>query len=184
MKNPILAFLPALLLLSLISSGCIFVSIGSSNTRHSSTEHVVFVPAFVYPVGQDDATVKAEIDAGAGLSFDSSKRKILSGIASRENLSADVQMYLVHTTYRCMGFDSDIRAVLLTLIDNPWFCNPAKNAVLEGLSNMKFDSDKEKILVALDRRGPLPLVQDPPPPTGPPTEQPEKTGNSAPVDKD
>jgi hypothetical protein len=108
------------------------------------------------PQWSDDQTVIAEIDAASRLMFDDARAGALMDIASRRHLSARAQVHLVRTAMDSLMFDNAKQKVMLALIDNPYFVNEGKKAVLEQVDEFMFDSSRQSILHALSRRGTLP----------------------------
>lgn len=134
------------IVLLLVSAGCsITVGTGGEGRRGD------------WPVERvaDTATL-TEIDAAAGLTFDSGKEKAFIGIASRPYLSAEAQVYLVKKAMRSLTFDDAKRNVLLAVVNNPYFLAEGKQAVLENLNALTFDSGKQRVLEAINRRGYVP----------------------------
>lgn len=147
----ILSFGAVVLLLVLVSSGC-SITVGTGGGGGHGGGRPVERPA-------DTATL-AEIDAAAGLSFDNGKEKAFTGIASRPYLSAAAQVYLVEKAMRSLSFDDSKRNVLLALVNNPYFLAEGKQAVLENLNALSFDSGKQKVLEAINRRGHVPSERE------------------------
>jgi len=108
-----------------------------------------------YPHPHDDTTL-AEIDAVSHLSFESGKLNGYQDIASRPQLSADAQVYLVQRSLENLSFETSKQSVVMTLIENPGFVAEAKRAILENLDAFSFESSKQSILSALNKRGPVP----------------------------
>lgn len=102
----------------------------------------------------DDVTIK-EIDAASALTFSASRADHLKRIAKRPNLGPRAQVRLVDAAFANHDFDSHVTAVVRTLIDNPVFCAPAKQRVLDRLDELTFDSSRQSLLRAMDKRGPL-----------------------------
>ena len=98
-----------------------------------------------------DPTV-AEIDAVGKLSFDSDREQGYKRIAQREGLSAHAQVHLVEAAIGKLAFDNARQEVLLTLIENPGFCDAAEHAILEKLDKLAFENSKKKILDAISKR--------------------------------
>ena len=133
-----------LLLLSLVSttllmSGCVVIRVEEEAVPCRPTKAVA-------PRG---ATIE-EIDAVSELGFNTDRRERYQKLARREGLSERAQIHLVEATFEHLGFNTDRVAVLLTLIGNPSFTPAAKTAILDRLDQLGFDSDKRKILDALD----------------------------------
>jgi hypothetical protein len=108
------------------------------------------------PDYDNTASVMAEIDAAAGLTFDDARVRALSAIASREHLSARSQVYLVKKSMKSLSFDDAKRDVLLSLINNPYFVHEGKMTILGNLDGLMFDSGKQQVLAAIDARGVVP----------------------------
>ncbi len=136
--------------LLLVSAGCsVTVGTGGGSRRGDwPAERVA-----------DTATL-TEIDAAAGLTFDSDKEKVFIGIASRPYLSAEAQVYLVKKATRSLTFDDAKRDVLLALVNNPYFLAEGKQAVLENLNALTFDSGKRRVMDAINRRGHVPSERE------------------------
>ena len=105
--------------------------------------------------GRDAATL-AEIDAASNLTFNSDQEKIYIGVALRPHLSGRAQSYLVKKAMQSLTFNDSKENVLLTLIQNPYFVAAGKQAILENLNKLTFESSKRKVLEAINRREPVP----------------------------
>lgn len=108
----------------------------------------------------EDKTVIAEIDAAGALMFDDAKARAFSDIATRSFLSADAQVHLVNRAMDSLMFDNAKQQVLLKLIDNPYFVQEGKKAVLDHLDEFMFDSARQAILQAISRRGRIPSAAE------------------------
>lgn len=140
----------AVVLVVLVSAGCsITVGTGGGHERSRRTVER----------GADTATL-TEIDAAADLTFDSGKEKAFIGIASRPELSAAAQVYLVKKAMGSLSFDDAKRKVLLALVNNPDFLAEGKQAVLDNLNALVFDSGKQQVLEAINRRGRVPSQRE------------------------
>lgn len=111
------------------------------------------------PVSGDRATI-SEINAAGRLTFDDAKARTLGDIASRPYLSAAAQVHLAKTAARSLVFDDSKQQVLLKLVNNPYFVAEGKQAVLDNLNKLVFDSSREAILQAISRRGSLPSERE------------------------
>lgn len=98
-----------------------------------------------------DPTI-AEIDAVGKLSFESDREQGYKRIAQREGLSAHAQVHLVEAALGKLAFDNAKQEVLLTLIENPAFCDAAERTILEKLDRLAFENSKKKILEAIGKR--------------------------------
>ncbi|MFO1500278.1 MAG: hypothetical protein U1G07_18140 [Verrucomicrobiota bacterium] len=144
MKN----ILSALLLASLIPlTGCINLSFGS---RKAPEGPAIVVPSV--PLAPGDSATIAEIDAASKLTFDSAKKEALSQLAERHALSPAAQVHLVNVTYRRVTFDEAKVDILRTLIANPSFSDPARQAIVAQLHRLSFESNKQAILRHLNQR--------------------------------
>lgn len=103
----------------------------------------------------DDA-VMDEIDAVSKLTFDNARLDGFKNIAERPCLPAEAQVYLVKKTMNSLVFENAKMDVLLALIKNPYFLAEGKKAVLKCLDGFTFDSSRQTILEALNRRGSVP----------------------------
>ncbi len=144
MRNLSLAVM-FVVLLSLLFAGC-SITIGSGGGG----------PADRGIYRGDDAATLAEIDAVSSLNFDDSKKKGYKNIASRPHLSAPAQIYLVQTSLATLNFEESKKDVIMALIKNPYFLGEGKKKILENLGAFHFNSTKEDILEALNRRGHVP----------------------------
>ncbi|MHC4553258.1 MAG: hypothetical protein ACYSUT_10930 [Planctomycetota bacterium] len=106
--------------------------------------------------GRADAVTLTEIDAAAGLMMESSREESLKDIASRPHLSADAQVYLIHTALDDLMMESSRRSVILALIKNPDFVSEAKMAILENMDGFMMESSRRDVMEALNRRGHVP----------------------------
>lgn len=103
-----------------------------------------------------DSAVTEEIDAVSKLTFDNAKKDGFENIAKRPHLPPEAQAYLVEKTMKTLTFENSKLEVLLALIKNPDFLAEGKKAVLSHLDEFTFDSSKQKILNAINRKGPVP----------------------------
>ena len=104
----------------------------------------------------DQDVTLSEIDAVSQLSFDSGKLDAYKDIAARPQLSAPAQAYLVQRALDDLSFESSRLVVVQTLIKNPDFLAEGKQAILDNLTAFSFDSSKQSVLTALNKRGPVP----------------------------
>ncbi len=102
-----------------------------------------------------DKVVMAEIDAVGKLSMEPDRFHYFSQIAARPDLPAHAQVYLVKSVFEKLHFEPDKHAVLLTLISNPAFSNPAKVEILKRLDRLHMQPDRSSILQAIQTRGNL-----------------------------
>lgn len=130
------------LLLLLSCSGCILVHTERNTTR-------VLPPP---PCTPEDIVTLQEIDAAAGLAFESSRANALSTISARAGLSPAAQVHLVRSAYGALAFDDSRLQVLLKVIDNPAFCLSAKQEILTHLPELRFDASRVRVLEQLDKR--------------------------------
>lgn len=100
-----------------------------------------------------ESHVCAEIDAIGKLSRESDKQNMYNAIAAREGLSGAEQRHLVRAVYRNLHQESAKEQVLLTLIANPGFTCPAKEAILANLGKLHQESSKRALLEAINKRG-------------------------------
>ncbi len=142
-----IVFLSGLLMLTLSLSGCI-VSIGSGGRKHD--------PDGVHV--HDTDSVISEIDAAGRLFSDSDKADIYTAIAQRQMLSSKAQSYLVKEAFRHLFSESSKKKVVLALIENPCFDDVGKKAVLANLRRFFSDSNKKRILQAINRREQAPEI--------------------------
>ncbi len=142
-----IVFLSGLLILTLSLSGCI-VAIGNSGRKHD--------PDYIHV--HDTDSVIAEIDAAGRLFSDSDKADIYTAIAQRQGLSSKAQSYLVKETFRRIFSESSKEKVIIVLIENPCFDDVGKKAVLANLRRFFSDSNKKRILQAINRREQAPKV--------------------------
>lgn len=133
----------ATMLISILvwSSGCLVVV--KEEKRYPPAPDVVCVPT--------DAAVE-EIDAVGKLSFESGRTEGYQRIAARRNLDDTVQAYLVEAIFDKLSFESSKEAALMTLIKNPCFSLTARQAILNHLERLSFESTKTRILRAVDKR--------------------------------
>ena len=134
--------LAAMLITTLLwSTGCVVVV--KEEKKYPPPPDVVCVPT--------DAAVE-EIDAVGKLSFESDKLEGYRRIAARHNLDDTVQAYLVEAIFDKLSFESSKEAALMTLIKNPCFSLAGRQAILNHLERLSFDSTKSRILRAIDKR--------------------------------
>jgi hypothetical protein len=132
-------------------AGCIAISTTSRRAEPVVvTERVVVVPGT-----SEDTAAMAEIDAAAKLSFDASRLGALSAIAQRPSLSPPVQVHLVNVALRSLDFENSRMQVLLALVENPAFCNAAKETILTQLQKLSFDNNRKAVMDAINKRGAL-----------------------------
>ena len=112
------------------------------------TEEEPCPPRRVEPKG---ATIR-EIDAIGKLAFPTDRKRGYQRIARREGLSDEVQVYLIEAAFKRLPFPSDKVEVLLTLVKNPVFGEPAEAALLDRVDRLAFPDDKCKILDAIAER--------------------------------
>ncbi len=142
-----IVFSSGLLILTLSLSGCI-VAIGSGGRKHDRDNvHV-----------HNTDSVISEIDAAGRLFSDSDKADIYTAIAQRQMLSSKAQSYLVKEAFRHLFSESSKEKVVLALIENPCFDDVGKKAVLANLRRFFSDSNKKRILQAINRREQAPKV--------------------------
>ncbi|MBA4149069.1 MAG: hypothetical protein H0X66_13220 [Verrucomicrobia bacterium] len=130
-----------------LGCGCINIEVAPKQPP------VVVVPGHI--LTGEDSMVIAEIDAAFTLNFENDRVRRLSSIAQRPGLSPTVQTYLAARALRNISFDNNKVHVLILLIGNPAFCNAAKQEILTNLKKISFDSNKQSILSALEKRGTL-----------------------------
>ena len=134
--------LTAMLVSSLFwTTGCVVVV--KEEKKYPPPPDVVCVPT--------DAAVE-EIDAVGKLTFESDKLQGYRRIAARHNLDETVQAYLVEVIFDKLSFESSKEAALMTLIKNPCFSLTARQAILNNLERLSFESTKARILRAIDER--------------------------------
>ena len=130
-----------LMCLAAVIGGCSVTAGSGSRHRH--------------PVGYTDITL-SEIDAVSQLSFESSRLSAYQDIASRPQLSADVQVYLVEQSLKMLSFESSKQSIVMTLVHNPCFMAEGKQAIIDNLNAFSFESSKQAVLAALNKRGSVP----------------------------
>ena len=123
------------------STGCVVVV--KEEKKYPPPPDVVCVPT--------DAVVE-EIDAVGKLTFESDKLEGYKRIAARHNLDDTVQAYLVEAIFDKLTFESSKETALMTLIKNPCFSLAARQAILNHLERLSFESTKARILRAVDER--------------------------------
>jgi hypothetical protein len=123
------------------STGCFVVV--REEKGYPTAPDVVCVPT--------DAAVE-EIDAVGKLSFESGRLEGYQRIAARRRLNDSVQAYLVDAIFDKLSFESSKEAALMTLIKNPCFSLTARQAILNNLERLSFESTKTRILRAIDKR--------------------------------
>ncbi len=122
-------------------TGCMVVV--KEEKRYPTAPDVVCVPS--------DAAVE-EIDAVGKLSFESGRLEGYQRIAARRRLDDTVQAYLVEAIFDKLSFESSKEAALMTLIKNPCFSLAGRQAILNHLERLSFESTKTRILRAIDKR--------------------------------
>lgn len=146
--KPVLAqnlFRVGLLFCAFGVSGCV-ISVGSRVQAPPPNPPVVVVS------NPGDAATIAEIDAAARLHMDSSRTESLSQIATRPNLPPPVQVHLINTAYRCLGFESSKVAVLQKMIARPDFCDITRQAIVSQFGHLGFESSKQDLLNRINQR--------------------------------
>lgn len=134
--------LAAILISTLVwSTGCVVVV--KEEKKYPPVPDVVCVPT--------DAAVE-EIDAVGKLSFESGRLEGYQRISSRRRLDDTVQAYLVEAIFDKLSFESSREAALMTLIKNPDFSLTGRQAILNHLERLSFESTKTRILRAIDKR--------------------------------
>ncbi len=128
-------------------SGCVGISIGNRDSKPPPAAPVVIVAS-----EPGDQAAIAEVDAATGLSMDNARRDALQAIAQRPNLAPPVQVHLANAAFKKLDFDNSKVAVLLALIQNPAFCPPAKQTIMNQLSKLAHDRDRQAILSAVNQR--------------------------------
>ncbi|MSU61185.1 MAG: hypothetical protein EXS31_02115 [Pedosphaera sp.] len=144
------SFIGITALLSVLAVGCVDISVGSNRPAHQSPPPAV-IPAGA-PLSPAEAATLSEIDAASRLSFDNGKLEALQNIAARPNLSAVVQVHLVNVSYRTLAFENNKVELLRKIIASPDFSDPARQAIVTQLSNLSFDSNRQRILRELNSR--------------------------------
>jgi len=139
----------------LLSIGLCFTGIALAGCIVVGVDHNSAPPAVMVPSTTVDSVAFAEIDAASKLDFENARVGALIPIASRTNLTATSQVYLVNTTMKRLDFDNDKITVLKTLIGNQAFCNPAKQTILTSMGKLNFDNDRAGLLASLNARGEL-----------------------------
>ena len=105
-------FVGSLFILSILLSGCIFVS--SSKTESTPQGHPKSPCVQAPPV---NSTI-AEIDAAGKLNTDSARLEIYEAIARRPNLSQRERICLINAAQKHLHTDSARKQVLLILVNN------------------------------------------------------------------
>jgi hypothetical protein len=123
------------------STGCMVVV--KEEKKYPPAPDVVCIPT--------DAVVE-EIDAVGKLSFESGRLEGYQRIAARRRLNDTVQAYLVEVILDKLSFESSKEAALMTLIGNPCFSLDGRQAILNHLERLSFESTKTRILKAIDER--------------------------------
>jgi hypothetical protein len=95
-----------------------------------------------------DPTIE-EIKAIRNISFEANKTLAYTRIASRTDLNQTAQVHLVEAIFDNLSFDKSRSEVLLTLINNPSFCDAAETAILKRINNLSFENTRENILTAI-----------------------------------
>ena len=108
------------------------------------------------PAYDNSASTIAEIDAVVDLKFDDARQRAFSNIACRPHISGRTQVYLVKQSMKSLRFDDSKRTVLLALVNNPYFVQEGKMAILDHLDALQFDSAKQQVLEAINARGLIP----------------------------
>lgn len=127
-------------------SGCV-ISVGS---RVQAPPPPAPPPVVITDSG--DAATVAEINAAAQLNMDSSKTQTLAQIAERPNLSPPVQVHLINTAYRSLGFESSKVQVLQKMIARADFCDVTRQAIVSQLGTLGFESNKQDLLNRINQR--------------------------------
>ena len=136
-----LMFATILISTFLVSTGCVVVV--REEKKYPPKPDVVCVPT--------DAVIE-EIDAVGKLSFESGRLEGYKRIAARRGLSDTAQAYLVEAIFDKLSFESSKETTLLTLIKNPCFDLAGRQAILNHLERLSFESTKTRILRAIDER--------------------------------
>lgn len=129
----------ALLLGMACANGCLVV--------HTETRG----PARATEVEPEDATIR-EIDAIGNLAFDDDRKRGYKRIAERDELGDGAQVYLIEAVFKRLAFEDAKVDVLLALVGNPSFGRAAEAALLDRLDRLAFESNKNKILDAINER--------------------------------
>jgi hypothetical protein len=91
-----------------------------------------------------------EINAVSKINFESNKTNAYARIASRTDLSEAAQVHLVKAAFDNLSFDDSRSTVLLSLIENPFFCPAAEKAILKRLDGLSFEKTRDNILMAVN----------------------------------
>ncbi|MCC6232157.1 MAG: hypothetical protein IT580_05905 [Verrucomicrobiales bacterium] len=135
-----------------VGSGCV-VSVGG-DSDHQHVRHEVSKPApVVLPaVTPDDAGVMAEIDAATRLGLEGSRVEVLGHVASRAGLSPACQVHLVNIGLRHLQLEGSRYDLLTTLIQNPAFSAPAKEAILRQVEFLGLENNRRQVITLIQQR--------------------------------
>ena len=122
----------------------------------------IYVPAPGQGQIVDDSEITiAEIDAADNLFMESDKTACYKRIAGREGIGSEAQVYLVRAACNKLFMESGKEKVLLVLIDNRSFSNPAKSEIFKNLNKLFMESSRSRVLKAISDRGTLVPVVEP-----------------------
>lgn len=134
-----------LIVVAISNPGCIVV-----NTQSTRSTSPPLTPA-------DSATV-SEINAAGKLDFEASRLSALTDIARRPMLTPAAQLKLVEVAYTRLSYPENKVALLRAIIANPSFVDTTRQAIVEKLQQLPFDSNREAVLAALNERVSAPPV--------------------------
>jgi hypothetical protein len=132
-------------------SGCV-VSIGDGGSSRHREEIRKSPPVMIVPSSPSDSVAMAEVDAATKLSVQNNRLDAFRNIASRTSLTPPVQVHLVNTALRALDFETSRVDILKTIISNPAFSLPAREAILRQLELLEFETSRTQILEALQSR--------------------------------
>lgn len=134
-----ISFLLLLAATILLNTGCIVIHSESHRSTPSSS-----TPA-------DQATA-SEIKAAGKLDFETARLNALTDIARRPALSPSAQAQLVEAAYSRLSMPDSKVSLLRAVIANPSFCDSTRQAIVDKLQQLPFDSNRQAVLSALNER--------------------------------
>jgi hypothetical protein len=86
------------------------------------------------------------------LSHGSDKVAVLKSVVGCAHLTSRQQVAVIQACFQHLSFSSDRTPVLLSLVRRPDFSAAAKNALLDRVESLSFDSDRSAVLRALSAK--------------------------------
>ena len=133
--------------------GCITVSTGKGCRREKAAP--VALPPAPAVTRADETALLEQIRQAATESLETARLHGLQRVAARPDLSPALQVYLVEVGWRVLRFDTSKVTLVRTLAANPALAPQTRQAILQRLDELVFESSRAAVREALGRPDPF-----------------------------